>query len=584
MRCLALFVCAAVSTASWADVHYFVNVDPAGKKLDVKFEFETKGASTSIAMPNWAPGSYRLSEGGGKIKSLVVKDQTGHEVVLEHPDPATWSFSNKGITKVQATYSLDQTFNGEGVHYSGPSTYMYLVGRTQEKCQLVIGAPPAWNTYCGLEYVGRSLIMQARSYDELADNPVSCGKFVTDTYVSMGTPHTIVYHTGDASKVDRKKVVEACKFVSDSEGDFFGGHPFKKYVFHFTVMDSADGGWGLEHLASTQIGLASGVGDHTKTVIAHEYFHAWNVKRIRSAVLGPFDYTKLPKTGALWWLEGVTDYYASLLTHRYGMFDEAFFFTEIESNIQRTRAAQARMEVSPYDSSFRVGEASNGRGNSQGYRISYYNTGWVLGLCLDIELRSRTNGKKSLDDVEHLLWNQCKDNKPGFPEDGIRAALIKVGGVGMGDIYDKWVMKPGELPVEEQLAKVGLTFGKTSVSFKDPGFDAFGGQRGLRVGRLRTGDSIKEGDVILGVNGQSFEGMSGQQANAAFRKALDATLFGGKLSLVLKRGEESVNAEVPVSEGKRDVFKVSHSASGPDTDRLREGWYTAGKTKLSSSR
>lgn len=584
MRCLALGAMMAVSVSALADVDYHVQVDPVAKKLVVALEFDTKGTVTSVAMPNWAPGSYRLQEGGPKVKELTVHDASGRTVNAEHPDAATWTFSNTGNRRMTVSYSLDATFNDDRVHFAGPATYMYVVGRTQEKCRLTISAPSGWNSYTGLDYIGKSLIMTAPTYDVLADNPVSCGKLVTDTYFSKGTPHTIVYHTGDPSKLNRTKVIEACKFVSDSEGDFFGGHPFKKYIWHFTVMDSADGGWGLEHLASTQIGLASGLGDHTKTVLAHEYFHAWNVKRIRSSVLGPFDYTKLPKTGALWWLEGVTDYYASLLTHRYGMFDEAFFFTEIEKNIQRTRAANARLEVSPYDSSFRVGEASNGRGNSQGYRVNYYNTGWLLGMCLDIELRSRTNGKYSLDDVERALWQQCKDSKPGFAEDGIRNLLVKFGGGDMGSIYDKWVMQPGELPVEDQLAKVGLTFGKTMVKFKDAGFDAFGGQRGLRVGRLRTGDAVKEGDIILEANGQSFSGMGGQQASRALQQIVDSAAVGTELSLKVKRGEDEVTTSVKVLDGQREVFKVAHGESSPSADRLRTSWYSGGKAKLNYSR
>jgi predicted metalloprotease with PDZ domain len=119
------------------------------------------------------------------------------------------------------------------------------------------------------------------------------------------------------------------------------------------------------------------------------------------------------------------------------------------------RSNPARLTVSPYQASFQVAAANNGRGNSNGFQISYYNLGWLAGMCLDIEIRQQSGGKHSLDDVAHALYDLCKDNKPGFEEDEIRKQCIRFGGPSLGAFYDKVVMSPGELPIEEQLAKVG---------------------------------------------------------------------------------------------------------------------------------
>lgn len=146
--------------------------------------------------------------------------------------------------------------------------------------------------------------------------------------------------------------------------------------------------------------MGSGVGPGVVGVYAHEFFHLWNVKRIRAKALGPFDYTTMPQTGALWWLEGVTDYYAHTLLGRYDWFGKNERFADpkeklygtLVQNVNARRARQDRMKVSPYDASYRVREAANGIGNSQGYLVSYYDTGWLCGFCLDVEMLDRRKG------------------------------------------------------------------------------------------------------------------------------------------------------------------------------------------------
>src|SRR5262249_8158512 len=125
--------------------------------------------------------------------------------------------------------------------------------------------------------------------------------------------------------------------------------------------------------------------------------------------------------------------------------------TRALDQIHNVRGDPGRLEVSPYDASYKISAENPNR-----YRIDYYPTGWVLGMLFDIELRSRTDGKHSLDDVERALWKLCKDNQPGFGEDEIRSQLVHFGGPSMGPLYDQWVLNPGDLPVEQELAKVGL--------------------------------------------------------------------------------------------------------------------------------
>lgn len=566
------------------EVVYTLTPDTANNQLNVAVTIPVTSESLSVQIPNWAPGSYRYANYPNNIKNVMAIDQDSVVIEPTHPDANTWTISAKGKKKITFSYSVPARFTRENSHYSGPATYVYVVGRKTEKCRLEMKLPVGWKTACGLDEGKSENSYAAPDYDVLADNPMTYGKFESDTYTVMGVPHTIAYHTGDPSQTNRAEVLRYCKYVSESEGTFFGGLPFKKYIWHFNVTGGTDGGSGLEHLSSTEISMAAGLGKGTVSVFSHEYFHAWNVKRIRSEPLGPFDYLVMPKTGALWWLEGVTDYYADVLLHRYGMFDTDWFHSTLTSNVTRTRSNPERMNISPYDSSYRVSEADNGRGNSNGLLVSYYNTGWLVGLCLDIELRARTGGKKSTDDVMRDLFRECKNNQPGFKEDRIRQLLIKHGGAEMGPIYDTWVMKPGELPVEAQLAKVGLQMGNMDEQIVDLGVVTFpninGGLRIARISAFAT-DKLDSEDIIIGVNGVDLSTMTGGGAGRAFRTATEKVKAGDVYKLKVKRGDKELDVEITAGSSTRKTFKVTEDPKATEEQKaLRAKFYFADAKKI----
>ncbi len=392
--CACLFAFAAVASA---DISYEVSVlsaagDDGGTSqvLHITMMVPSNGGTLSVQAPRWGPGGYSYGNYGNAVDFLGAKDTTGAALKVDHPDFSTWTMTApKGTVKID--YEMPTT-GGDTIHYGGPRTYLYVVGRTQEKCGLKIDLPKTWNLRMGLDPVGDAIDrFTAPTYDVLADTPVTMGHFLEETYTSHGKPHYIVMYGANAAGVDKVTLKKICQFTSDAEGNFFGEVPYKRYVWHFNVSrQGGDGGGGLEHLNGTEISLGTNVGPLAQSVITHEFFHLWNVKRIRSKPLGPFDYTVLPKTGALWWLEGVTDYYAIMIPSRYGWWDVSR--TEkmgLGRNIQGVEANEGRMQISPYDSSYRVAQANNGRGNSNGLFVSFtgYNTGWELGFMLDIELR-----------------------------------------------------------------------------------------------------------------------------------------------------------------------------------------------------
>ncbi len=594
MKCLwtaGLFVLAATASA---EIDYRVNLLPSPGTLHVIIHLSHSEKGTRLQLPNWGPGGYVIRDASKSVQSLKATDgqgnvlaidmqvehatkkyQDGTEMkVVENPI-TTWTVAPAKDTIVE--YDINSAPVDGTMHYSGPSTYLYAVDRRKEKCKLELGLPAGWAAYLGLDEAGTNAFT-AKDYDTLADNPVTAGGadgLTVDSYLSRGKTHWIVMRGVARAKVDRANLLKACKFVSDSETDFFGAKaPYNKYIWHFSVNDAADGAGGLEHLSSTQISLAAGVGPRAVSVLAHEFFHLWNVKRIRSAPLGPFDYTKLPQTGAIWWLEGVTDYYAYTILHRYGWTDDNAYFATASSNMQIVARNPAHLQVSPNDSSMRVDESNGGHGNSNGYLISYYNLGWIAGMSLDLELRSRTGGKHTLDDVELALWDMCKDGKPGFAEGEIRKQYVRFGGDGA--TYDRIVMQPN-MPVAEALAKAGLQVVTKSESYVEIGFAAGGGpgSTGLSVNTVRgpAEGKLKTRDQILAVNGTALVGDNGRALASSFAVATRDAVAGKVIKLTIKRGDETMEVEVTPTTASREVITLDRVANPtPEQKKLADAW------------
>lgn len=576
---LTLFGVCGAMTPSLAEIRYSVTATTEPPGLQVQMEIPVTGQPIVLKVPNWAPGSYRLVDNFRNIQDFKAQGEGGLDLTFEKTADNAWRVKPLVDDRtVTVRYRIALPINDGAMHYSGPSTYLYVDGRKSEACRLTLSTPPGWKVAVGLDEVrGQERTYTAPNYDVLADNPVSLGNLIVDQYVSFGKPHYIVLRNAAKSDVDMAYLKKVCKFVTETQGAFFGGVPYNKYVWHFSVNDSPDGAGGLEHLSSTQITLASGVGPRAVSVIAHEFFHLWNVKRIRSKPLGPFDYDALPTTGALWWLEGVTDYYAHLLLYRYGWWDRSLLELDILSNWNGVRGNPARLEVSPYDASFRVREAANGRGNSNGYRVSYYNTGWVCGLLLDIEIRSQSKGKHSLDDVTRALWQMCKDDKPGFEEDAIRKLCVKYGGEAAGAFYDQIITKPGDLPVDAQLAKIGLRIAETQETYADVGFTATPSRQSQASGALIRNvhgpaeNLLQNGDVLTSVNGVRLDTTSNRRLAASLAEALKQAKVGTPLQLKVKRGDSELAVTVTPVQATRSRHIVEDVPSVPtDVARLRE--------------
>ena len=564
-----------------AEISYKVTPNLDKKGLQVEMKIPPMGSSLQLEMPKWSPGAYILES--GIATDLQATDSDGKTLPVNEVTKTSWNIAFPNAlpsAPVTVKYFLSASIVDNTIHFSGPNTYLYVVGRKEEPCRLTLSLPMGWHTAIGIDPVkGKVNEYAAPTYDVLADNPVTAGKYRELSYTCFGKLHIIAMRGAAKDDIDAAKIIKLCRGISEAEGSFFGGAPYDRYVWHFSVRDGLDGGGGLEHLSSTEIGLASGLGPRTGGLLAHEFFHLWNVKRIRSKPLGPFDYTQLPQTGALWWLEGVTDYYATMIPRRYGLERDANLYQNLIGNFNRQGANPERLKISPYDSSFKVRESNGGIGNSNGLGVSYYDTGWLLGFCLDSEILTQTNGKHSLDDVIYGLWNLCRDNQPGFDEDEIRKQCVKFGGPSLGPFYDSLVMKPGNLPTEVQLAKLGLKIEsslapETNLGFRlSPRVSAKGAVVS-GVETLAKFPGLKAGDVITSINGESLEFSSIRKIGLALNAATNKIRPDARVALLVRHEDSASSVIIRGTAGSKQVKKQVIQVSGEteETKTLRSKW------------
>jgi predicted metalloprotease with PDZ domain len=587
---IASFACVIAAASASAEIDYRVKVNTVDHRFEVTMSVPvSRAGALNVQIPNWSPGAYFQRNGGQSVHDLAATDAAGAVLTVAHPEGSTWTVAATAPGTVTVKYWIPTRGGGFGmgggrgpadesyIQLSGPSVYLYAVDRKKERCKVTFDVPSGWPCVVGLDPAsGPENTYSAPTYDVLADNPMSTGQVNVETYNLRGKTHTIVLEGAGKDLIDKDLILKDCRFVSAAETDFWGGAPYHKYVWHFIVTPHGRGGGGLEHLSSTQITLSSDLTPGTLSLLAHEYFHLWNVKRIRSSVLGPFDYTKLPKTGALWWLEGVTDYYASLLPYRYGAWTRQQFYAEIIQNMRAIQNNPARLTVSANDASLRVGEANGGRGNSNGFQISYYNLGWLAGLCLDTEIRAQTNGKHSLDDVAHALFNECKNDKPGFQEGEIRTLCVKFGGPALGPFYDSVVNQPGEKPIAAQLAKMGLKLETHDEAYTEVGFNAapsFGGGIGVSALRGPALGKLESRDVITSVNGTSLDGKDMRDAIGLVQTAVTGAKVGTPIELVVKRDGADVKVTIdPVAATRPIHTVVADPTASPAQKTLGEAW------------
>jgi predicted metalloprotease with PDZ domain len=448
---------------------------------------DLKGAAVEFAMPDWAPGSYNIENYAANIQRFRATSGDGKDLAWRKTDSQTWQIDLAGATRVTISYQVfANTLQNNVAQYNlrhafigGPSVWMYLVNGKERPVELSVAVPSGWKIATGMEHTSDHTF-RAADYNWFADAPLEISDFAEKDFEALGTTYHVIVHNIESSKDFTKFVNDLQKAVAATVPMFQSvtgtpqAAPFKDYYFLFHVWPKTGGG--LEHLNSTQINFSTdwdsvepvpGFGtqyDLKLFVTAHEFFHAWNVKRLRPMPLGPFDYTQMVHTPSLWISEGLTSYYGSLNLERAGLVAPQQYLDVIAQLITKFEAKPGRAERSIEDTSWdtwwsyptTVAQANNLANTN----YSYYDGGQIMGHILDFAIRHDTNNQKSLDDWMRLLYSRYALPRPGFkPEDAVRAAS-EVAGTDVQDLFRRYISGKELIPYEEYFGYAGIAVTK----------------------------------------------------------------------------------------------------------------------------
>jgi predicted metalloprotease with PDZ domain len=396
---------------------------------------------------------------------------------------------------------------------------MYLDGWKQAPARVTFQVPAGWRVATGLAPTTMdSATYTAPTYDVLIDSPVLLGKFLTYQFSAAGTPHRAVVDLGGGRAYEPGVFVDMLRRISTTTIGIFGTAPYKDYTYIYV----GGRGGGLEHLNSTTIGVTTETLARNprgaESVSAHEFFHAWNVKRIRPAELGPFDYEHQVRTVNLWWSEGVTDYYADVILARAGLDSPGDFARGLATSIGNYRSNPARLLISPERSSWTVWDSPAVNSSNV---ISYYLQGELLGFLLDLAIRDSTDNAKSLDDVMRYLLDHYAGER-GFTRDELVAAVRSATGRNFEEFWRLYVSGASEIPWDDYLRAAGWKAEFTETPDVDARIGsippAVQGGRWRAVGAPGSAAEtagLRTGDELVRINGRPI--IDGSDVTAAVR-------------------------------------------------------------------
>ncbi len=459
--------------------------DPGSHLYEVTLTVRDVGSKpVNLQMPVWSPGRYARMDFAKNVQDFAVTGRDGRPVLWDRLDGSRWRITpglNHSFTVsygVFANAPMSGTFShldSAHANWNGASLFMYVEGRKQEPVSLDVTPPEGWTIMNGDVKSPAQRHFEFPNYDLLIDTPTEVappGSLMLDSFVvDSRTYRVMVHHNGPAPAGTRERFVRDVERIVRYENTVFSPPPLQEYTFLFNI--GFPGGDGMEHLYSTQIQSSRAWSD-TAAVLpgissaAHEYFHVWNVKRVRPAALGPFDYTREQYQPSLWVAEGWTQYYGQAALRRAGIQDTNTFYTRMAGLIRANLTAPGRKQVSARTASFEApfwdGACQEQPVNFDNTFFDYYTKGAGIALYLDLFIRNRTNNTKSLDDAFNSLkrrsWDAPKASYylqgRGYTEDDVERAVAEAAGADMFDWFERHVGGTEDMDYDEALGWAGL--------------------------------------------------------------------------------------------------------------------------------
>jgi predicted metalloprotease with PDZ domain len=434
----------------------------------------------TLFMPVWTPGSYLVREYARHIEGLSAS-AAGARLPCRKIRKNAWQVEPSGATEVQIEYRLYaneltvRTNHVDATHayWNGAATYLALEEAPGAGARIRLTLPDDWSVATALPVDSSDAhAFVASTFDELCDAPFECGKLIERSFTALGIPHRIaVWDNPDARTVDWDKVAADTKTIVETEVSLVAGPqgvpPYSRYLFLWHVTPRGQGG--LEHRdCTTLMARPSSFVSRTGyldilSLIAHEFFHLWNVKRIRPAGLAPYRYQEENYTRLLWWFEGATSYYDWRVLRLANLCTPAEYLAHLGDKMARlldTPGSEVHaLEEASFDAWIKAYRPDE---NSLNSTVSYYLKGEIVCALLDLMLRHESFGKASLDDVVRRLRAKYADREAPIPEDALAATFAEVAGFSMDASFARWVGGTDPLPLTDVLAHAGLRLERTS--------------------------------------------------------------------------------------------------------------------------
>ena len=604
------------------DIAFTVSMPkPHTHMLDVEVRITHRAAEPAakeqvLVMPVWTPGSYLIREFERHVQDFAASDAAGRPLHWEKINKDSWRIETNGARDWRATYRVyanelsvrTSEVNSEHAFWNNATLLMYPDGLLNAPATLHVLAPQPWKVATGLPPVpGQKNTFRAENFDVLYDSPVEASNFKTISFEVKGVPHRIVID-GEGN-YDPEKMRADVKKIVETEVELMGGEiPYHDYTFILHLR--ANTGGGLEHLNSTALGYprfgfgperpeknegvnSAGPGAPPPrtyrgflSVVAHEFFHLWNVKRIRPDALGPFDYTKENYTKLLWVAEGMTDYYARVVLRRAGLISERDFLTESAKAFQALQNTPGRLVMSAEESSFDTWiKYYRPDENSDNSQISYYDKGAILGLLLDLEIRKQSRGAKSLDDVMRYLYAEFYQKNRNYTPEDFQKACELAAGSSLEQFFAKYVRGREELDYDSALAVAGLRLDMTAAA---------DGSKALEKAYLGA-DLTQEGERLLvkkvyagapayeqGLNaGDQIVALNNMRTNKEFFETRLAEKHpGDPLTLSIFRSDDLSTLLIKLGARLGSVYRIVAVDKPTDEQkRIYQSWLGAPLTK-----
>jgi predicted metalloprotease with PDZ domain len=578
---------------------------PQTHYLEVEALVPTGGApEVELMMAVWAPGSYLVREFARNLEALSAATEAGDALAVEKTVKNRWRIATRGAPRAivrYRVYSREMSVRTNFVDESfalinGAATFLTLASGGARPHDVRLVPPPEWKVAVSPlppAPGGGENTWRAEDFDTLVDSPLYAGNAQVYRFEVAGKPHLLV-NEGEGGVWDGPRSAADAETIVRETVAFWGTAPYPRYVL-FNLLTEAGGG--LEHRDSSVL-MTSRWKARTREgwldwlgLVSHEFFHAWNVKRLRPVELGPFDYESEVYTRNLWIAEGFTTYYGDLLVHRAGLSTRKEYLKELSRHIETLQTSPYRL-VQPLDeASFDAWIKYYRRDeNAVNTATSYYVKGAVVAFLLDARIRRATGGRRSLDDVLRLAYQRHAGER-GFSDEDFYRAAGEVAGTDLGPWLERAVETTGELEYGEALDWFGLRFAESEAEGEEkekddkpgePRAGWLGADTEVQAGRLvvtvlRRGTPAYEaglnvGDEILAVGEYRVPPAGWEERLKAYRP-------GEKVSLLVARRERLVRLPVTFGEKPKERWKLEAAPDATPEQQARLAAWLAGAEK-----